>query len=400
MTLILYILTVIVFFFLTFPFWTVLLSLFAKEKIGMPITKSYDFGCIITAYRNANIAKGLVKSLANQTHQNLHIYLVADACDISDFNLLHEKFTLLKPSTDLNLKVKSIIYGTENFVRSHDFIAIFDADNITHPELLSELNRYANQGYVAIQGQRTAKNTDTNMAAADSLGELYKNYIERYIPYLLGSSSVISGSGMAVESQLYKAYLLSPEIEQGKHLWKKMLQEDKILQNFLLSQNIKIAYAKNAITYDEKVTTADAVETQRSRWLFSYFQNIPNSLGILRRGIFNISLNQFYFGLITISPPLFILLGCAILLALLGLILSQWWVCGSIVIGIIIFVFTILWTLYLSDAPKSVWQSIISGVPTFIIRQMRAMFKIGNPNKNFTHTEHKVDISIDEILKK
>ncbi len=93
------------------------------------------------------------------------------------------------------------------------------------------------------------------------MGEHYKNYLERYVPYLLGGSAVISGSGMATESVLYQAYLASPEIEQGQHQWKKMLQEDKILQNFLIQQNKRIAYARNAVVYDEK--------TRAMRWKHS-----------------------------------------------------------------------------------------------------------------------------------
>ena len=69
---------------------------------------------------------------------------------------------------------------------------------------------------------------------------------------------------MAVEAELYKAYLYGEDIQKGKHLWKKMLQEDKILQNFLLRKKEKIVFAKDAIVYDEKVTEANQVETQRS----------------------------------------------------------------------------------------------------------------------------------------
>ena len=139
---------------------------------------------------------------------------------------------------------------------------------------------------------------------------------------MLGSSTVISGSGMAVETDLYAAYLASPEIEQGKTQWKKMLQEDKILQNNLLYKDEKIVYAKNAIVFDEKVVSGEQVETQRSRWLFSYFQNLPNSSGLILKGLTRFSWNQFFFGLITIAPPLFILLFLSMVSAVLGLLIA------------------------------------------------------------------------------
>jgi cellulose synthase/poly-beta-1,6-N-acetylglucosamine synthase-like glycosyltransferase len=385
-------------FFLLLPTINVFFSLFSNEKLKTPAQpKNYDFGNIITAYKNVEIAKGLVHSLLKQHHTNHHIYLVADACDISKWNLKHEKLTVLRPEEALNLKAKSIIHGIENFVRPHEFITVFDADNLAHPDFLTEMNRYANAGFNAIQGQRTAKNLDTLMACADALGEFYKNYIDRIAPYRNGSSAVISGSGMAVEAELYKAYLASPEIEQGKHQWKKMLQEDKILQNFLLRRNVKIAYAWDAICYDEKVTSADAVETQRSRWLFSYFQNIPNSLGILRRGLLNFSWNQWLFGLVTIAPPMFIMLAVAGVLAVLGLLLQPW-MSLVLVLSMFLFVATIFWTLYLSRAPKAVWNAV-AAMPAFILRQFRGLFKMANPNKHFKHTEHTRSVSIEDVLK-
>ncbi len=387
-------------FFLVLPFFTVLFAqLFGKEKLAKKtIDKHYDFGCIITAYKNADITKPLVQSLLNQSYPNFEIYVMADECDISNYDLEHEKLTVFRPDPPLRLKAKSIIYAMENYKRVHEYTVVLDADNLIHPEFLHEINKYCNNGHLAIQGQRTAKNLDTVYACADSTGEFYKNYIERYAPYLIGSSSVISGSGMAVETQLYADYLNSPEIQRGKHQWKKMLQEDKILQNFLLRLNHKIVYAWNAIVYDEKVVSGEQVETQRSRWLFSYFQNLPNSTGIIGRGIKNFSFNQFFFGLMTVSPPLFILLFASMLTALVGIIFAPalgWAVVGAIAI----FVLNIFWSLYLSKVPKEIWQTIWS-MPLFVWNQIRALFKMGNPNKNFKHSEHTRNVSIDEVLKK
>jgi cellulose synthase/poly-beta-1,6-N-acetylglucosamine synthase-like glycosyltransferase len=286
----------------------------------------------------------------------------------------------------------------DNYVRPHEYTVVFDGDNLAHPDFLLVINQYANAGYRSIQGQRTAKNLDTTYAAMDALGEFYKNYIERYVTYLLGSSSVISGSGMAVQSDLYKAYLESPEIEQGKHQWKKMLQEDKILQNFLLRQNERIVYAREAICYDEKVDSGDAIETQRSRWLFSYFQNLPNSSRLLLKGIFNFNFNQFLFGLVTVAPPLFILVGLAGIFMILGIFIHL--PTGiALFSGLIIFSLTVLWSLKLSDAPKQIWEAVWS-LPFFILKQFKGLLKMGNPNKNFKHTEHTKNVSVDEVLSK
>ncbi|MEO1627687.1 MAG: glycosyltransferase [Bacteroidota bacterium] len=394
-------LTAILLLFLLLPFVTVLLSRFRREniqRVGSPEApfQSCDFACIITAYKNVAITEPLVVSLLRQTHEDYIVYLVADECDISSWTLTDDRLVLLRPDPPLRLKAKSIIHAIENFRRPHEYCVVFDADNLAHPDFLKEINVYVNNGHRTIQGQRTAKNLDTVYACADSTGEFFKNYVERYAPYLIGTSSVISGSGMAVETELYKAYLNSPEIQQGKEKWKKMLQEDKILQNFLLLQNERITYAWNAIVYDEKVTTAEQVETQRSRWLFSYFQNLPNSSGILLRGIGGLSWNQFYFGLITLSPPLFILLGSSLLLAVVAFFVQPW-LSLALVGGVGIFGLTILWSLYLSKVPRKIWEALW-GLPLFAWNQFTALTKMGNPNKNFKHTEHNRTYTIEEVL--
>ena len=397
------IIAAVLLFFLLLPFATVFLSLFAKEKIK-PVAESdagyraYDYGCIITAYKNAEIAKPLIQSLLKQLYPHFHIYLVADECDLSDFNYSHDKLTVFRPEPPLRLKAKSIIHAMGHYERPHDYTVVFDADNLAHPDFLLVINKYANNGHRSIQGQRTAKNLDTTYACADATGEFYKNYIDRYAPYLIGSSAVISGSGMAVESKLYWAYLQSPEIQQGKDKWKKMLQEDKILQNFLLANKEKISYAWNAIVYDEKVVSGEQVETQRSRWLFSYFQNLPNSLGHIVKGLFGFNWNRFFFGLVTINLPLFILLFLSGSFALIGFFVAP--AMGMALLGgIMVFCLTILWTLYLSKVPKEIWNTLW-GLPLFAMKQVKALFRMKDPNKNFKHSEHTRKVSIDEILKK
>ena len=386
---------------LVYPFGTILLArVFGKERLGArkasPV--NFDYACIITAYRNAEIAQPLVDSLLQQTYQNCIIYLVADECPELSFEVQDERFVLLRPEQALRLKAKSIIHAQQHFKRKHDYIVVFDADNLAHPQYLETINQYANAGHTCIQGQRMAKNLDSSYAALDSMGEHYKNYIEREVPYLLGGSAVISGSGMATDAGLYQAYLASPEIAQGQQQGKKMLQEDKILQNFILKRGGKIAYARNAIVYDEKVDTGDAVETQRGRWLFSYFQNIPNAAGILLRGLFHLNVIQLYFGLVTLALPMFLQLGLALLLTLLGLWLAPWWSL-ALLLAMGIFTLGILWALKLDGAPKPVWDALWQ-VPKFVLRQVLGLLKMRDPNKHFKHTEQKKKVTVEHVMRK
>ena len=163
-----------------------------------------------------------------------------------------------------------------------------------------------------------------------------------------------------------------------------------------MKENSRIAFNKNSIVYDEKISSGTAVETQRSRWLYSYFQNMPNALALLFKGLINKRWNQFFFGWITLSPPLFVLVLLSVLTA--GLALLIYPILSLIlVIALVVFSLNFLWVLKVFKAPEPVWQSLWK-MPIFVLRQFFALFKMINPHKNFTVTENTKRVNIEEIL--
>lgn len=384
------VISTIIVLFLVLPFLSTMLSLLASNLDYLNKDSQYqqkvDFACIVTAYRDLDITREGIKSLLDQNYHSYHVYLVADECTDMQYDLGDPKLTVLYPAEPLKLKVKSIIYAVSNFVRSHDFIVVLDADNIVEESFLKKMTDYTRNGHVAIQGRRKAKKLTTIVSCLDAAGEYYKNYVERLAPAKIGSSSVISGSGMAIETNLYKSYLQSKEIQEGKLKWKKMLQEDKILQNHIVKSNGRIVFADEIIIYDEKIQNTKQVETQRSRWLYSYFQNIPNALRLTVSGMIRLKWNKFYFGLITLSPPLFILLLSAMIAFIIN-IFTLPLISGALFIGLALFVTNFFLVLYLSKIETKVWSSL-RYLPVFIWHQFLALFKMVNPNKNFHHTEH------------
>ena len=62
-----------------------------------------------------------------------------------------------------------------------------------------------------------------------------------------------------------------------------------------------------------------------------------------------------------------------------------------------IFALNILWTLHLDNAPQPVWDALWQ-VPRFVLRQVLGLLGMGNPNKNFKHTEHRKFVSVDEVV--
>jgi glycosyltransferase involved in cell wall biosynthesis/cellulose synthase/poly-beta-1,6-N-acetylglucosamine synthase-like glycosyltransferase len=383
-------------FFLLLPFFNTFFSLLVpRKKLKKNFDKKYDFAAVITAYKDIDIAIPCVDSILKQKYENYIIYLVADQCDINKIDIKNDKLVVLNPEEKLGSKVKSIKYAINNFKRKHEAIIVFDPDNLAHPHMFAKMNLYFNNGYKAVQGRRTAKNVDTVYACLDAMGEYYYNYVTKYAPYNLRSSSPIAGSGMALDYDIYVNHLNDQEI--SSNINKVIVAEDKLLQAEIVAKGHQIAFARDAIIYDEKVSSGSQVERQRTRWINSYFKYSIKAIEIIIQGILNFSWNQFLFGLNIFLPPLFLLVLTSGFFFVLNFFVDKEmflvWLCA-----IVIFFLNFNIALLLSNIEKEIWKSMW-GIPLFMFNQIMALLKIKRSNKEFMETEHTQLLTIDDVLK-
>jgi glycosyltransferase involved in cell wall biosynthesis/cellulose synthase/poly-beta-1,6-N-acetylglucosamine synthase-like glycosyltransferase len=381
-------------FFLLLPFFNVFFSLLIpRKKLKKNFDKKYDFAAVITAYKDADIAVHCVDSILKQKYENYIVYLVADQCEISNINFESDKVVILRPEEKLGSKVKSIRHAINNFRRKHEAVIIFDPDNLAHPHMFSQMNLFFNNGYKAVQGRRAAKNTETVYSSLDAMGEYYYNYVNKYAPYKLRSSSPIAGSGMALDYNLYVEHLNSYDTDSAKVI----VAEDKILQAEIVAKGYQIAFARDAIIYDEKVSSGEQVERQRTRWINSYFKYSAKAVQIIFQGIINFSWNQFLFGLNIFLPPLFLLILASGFFFILNFFIDKQmfivWLCA-----IVTFILNFNAALLLSNVEKEIWKSMW-GIPLFMFNQIMALLKIKRSNKDFMETEHTKLLTIDDVLK-
>lgn len=364
-------------------------KLFARFR-AVPISDDYlDIACIITAYKDLSITKSLLESLQHQTYKRFHVYLVADHCTGQEIAIEDERITVLFPDPPLSSKVKSLQYAFDKFKRTHDAVLIFDADNVAHPHYLERMNEAFNHGYDAVQGQRIAKNLGTHTARLDSMSEFYYNFMVRKVPFGLGSSSTIAGSAMAMRTAIFKDYLQLFEAEEGL-----VISEDKILQTWLVSNALLIAYAEKAIVLDEKVSGGEAVQRQRTRWLASYFEQFRSVFVVMLKGIKTTNWNQFYFGFICTFPPLVFL----VLSAGIGLFISlfiSWGMFQFMMFAIMCFVLNFVWALYLNRTPSTV-LSTLPKIPLFILYQIKALLGMDAVKSDFLTTDHDQHFGFEE----
>ena len=382
---------------LCLPFLLVCISLTRKKKeIGTYTTLS-DFAIIITTYQNLEISIPLINSLLKQNYPAFHIYVVVDRNEYPIPDIIHQHLSFLIPPHPLDAKLRSIEFALHQFRQHHDSVIVMDPDNLAPAHFLRRMNDYIQCGFQVVQGKRIAKNLDTMYACIDALGEIYKTYLERWISFQLGGSANITGSGYAIKGELLREFV-QKEIERlEKEPRALVVAEDKLLQNFLLQEGKRIAFAHDVYVYDEKVSSAYQVKRQRSRWILAYFQNMAPSLSLALDGVKKLDTGLILFAVLSLLPPLFILAGLSIFMAILDLFVCQMCLIAMLT-ALVVFGSTIIWTLKLSKAPAQIWKAIW-GVPLFIFQQILALLKIGKARKHFLPTHHTHHTSIEEVEK-
>ncbi len=168
-----------------------------------------DYAVIVTAYEQTHTLPPVIESLLQLQYSNYLIYIVADKCDVSNLNFNNDKVIVLRPPETLASNTKSHFYAIEHFQRLHDRLTIIDSDNLVKPDYLLELNKLFDRGYIAVQGERKAKNLNTTFACLDAARDIYYHFYDGKVLFQIGSSATLAGSGMAFTVDLYKECLAS-----------------------------------------------------------------------------------------------------------------------------------------------------------------------------------------------
>jgi cellulose synthase/poly-beta-1,6-N-acetylglucosamine synthase-like glycosyltransferase len=365
---------------LVLPFLLLVLYALIKKKTEYKLTSKpeADYAIIVTAYEQTTLIPAVVASLLKLNYSNFHIYIVADKCDVSDLKFEDDRVIVLRPEQTLSSNTRSHFYAINRFKRAHERLTIIDSDNLVDPNYLLELNKLFDLGFSAVQGVRDAKNLDTLYAALDGARDIYYHFYDGKLLYHVGSSATLAGSGMAFTTQLYKECLGHLDITGAGF--------DKILQKEIVSRGYRIAFANEAIVFDEKTSKSDQLVNQRARWINTWFKYFSFGFGLIGKGIFQFNWNKFLFGLILLRPPLFIFLLIGLFCMLLNLILNPFlaliWF-----LGFVIFIIGFILALAINNTDARIYKSLW-GIPTFIFYQVLSLLKVRNANKHSVATKH------------
>ena len=351
-----------------------------KKKIKEFIAASNeaDFAIIVTAYEQVAMLPQVVSSILKINYSNYLVYIVADKCDISALRFANDKVVLLRPAETLGSNTRSHFYAINNFKRTHERLTIIDSDNLVDPEYLNEINKQFDAGYNAVQGVRAAKNLNTTYACLDAARDIYYHFYDGKILFNAGASATLAGSGMAFTTNLYKNSLAHLDITGAGF--------DKVLQYQIVNQGLRIAFAENAIVYDEKTTGTDQLVKQRARWINTWFRYFTYGFTLVRKGVLRFNLNQFLFGFILLRPPLFIFL-----IISMTFMIANIWIMPVLAIiwltALLLFTASFFLALYKSATPQRVYNSLLN-IPKFMFYQVLSLLKIRRANSFSVATRH------------
>ena len=378
--------------YLLIPFFLLLLhGILGKRRLEnrYPVVKDkeYDFAAIITAHQDTRLIPPLVDSFCHQTYSRFVVYVVADDCDISDLHFTDPRIQLLRPEKPLHAKIQSIKYAVDHFIRPHDALVVFDSDNLVHPQYFEKLSQYFRRGFRAVQTHMLSKNTDTIFAKLDSIGHVYNTFVERQAKMELGLSSSILGLGIAIETELYRQVMY----KDGLGGFDKKLQAD------IIRAVPQLAFAEDAIVYDEKVDDGSTLEKQRTRWIYTYFKYFPVNWKLFLTGWRRLNFNLIFFGFSVLRPPLFITMGLAFICLLADLFISTQ--LALVWAGVLaVFVLSFILIILTQSRQKGMYKAILY-IPVVVVRQISALLKIKKAGKDFLKTDHIKVVYIEELLK-
>ena len=375
-------------------------SKFYRAPLYPEANKQHRIAVFFPAYKEDKVIIDSVRSFLGQDYPKelYDVYVISDHMqDSTNETLSQLPIRLLTATYEDSSKAKALLLainaseaerkagGLRDRQRAlmYDIAVVRDADNVTVPGFLSEVNRAYCTGVWSMQAHRTGKNLNTDIALLDGVSEEINNGFFRSGHNALGLSAGLAGSGMAFHYFWY--YNAVQELETAG--------EDKELELALLECGIHTVYLEHLPVYDEKTQKKENIKKQRRRWMAAQF-------GILCEGLSFIKYVKQMEGWWRWWPT-FDLVDKII----------QWMLPPRLVQLAAVFGFTLLTTLVYRPAAPKWWMlsaaqiaAMFIPVPARLLNGMRlkalmqgpslalgtiaSLFHLKGANKKFIHTEH------------
>ncbi|HOA97256.1 MAG TPA: glycosyltransferase family 2 protein, partial [Acetivibrio saccincola] len=252
-----------------------------KNKDFFPNKK---FALIVAAHNEEKVITHIIDSLFKQNYpKNLFdVFVIADNCTDKTAEIAekHGAIVYRRFNSTLRGKGHALEWMFERIFemdKKYDAICVFDADNLVSSNFLLEMNKQLCRGHKVIQGYIDSKNPyDSWITCSYSIAFWLSNRIFQLPRYYLGLSCGLCGTGFCIDIDVLK------KIGWGA----TCLTEDLEFTMKLVLKDMKVAWAHNAVVYDEKPLTLKQSWNQRKRWMQGHADCTSRFLGPLFKKAF------------------------------------------------------------------------------------------------------------------
>lgn len=379
-----------------------------KEVPAQKILPEKRFAVIIAAHNEELVIAHIIDSLSRQSYpKNLYdIFVVADNCTdkTAEIATKHGALVYVRSNNEERGKGYALewmfhqIYSME---KKYDVISVFDADNLVSSNFLLEMNRRLCQGHKVVQGYIDSKNPfDSWITCSYSIAFWLSNRIFQLSRYYLGLSCGLCGTGFCIDLETLK------KIGWGA----TCLTEDLEFTMKLGINNMKVAWAHEAVVYDEKPLTLRQSWNQRKRWMQGHADCAGRFLVPLFRKAFREGdLTAFDCAVYLFQPIRFVFIGLiTIMMWVQTLYPESPFFCLKYVFPTEVwFIFVLLQFFYgpsIILAEKKFNLKVLFGFliyPFYCLTWVPITIQgfMSKNNKDWSHTLHTREISINELEK-
>jgi 1,2-diacylglycerol 3-beta-glucosyltransferase len=309
--------------YLLFLTITALAARLSERKQAPPGFVSTRFSILVPAHNEALVIEQCLDSLNTLDYPIgiRRLIVVADNCTDNTAQLAASKGVIVYQRHDDRKQGKgyALEWALQRLLSNDggwtDAVVIFDADTVADPQFLRQIEARLRNGSLALQGQYNLLNPFDNWRTALLYSALLlHNRLRPLARQGLGWTTLLKGNGMCfarsvIERFGWNAYGLAEDIEYT---------------TTLLEAGIRVEAAPGAVLYAEAPRTRRQADSQRMRWEGGRFALARrDGVRFLQAFFRSGSVARLDWAMDLLTPPMAILVGMPLLMAILNGVLTQ-----------------------------------------------------------------------------
>ena len=354
----------------------------SKKRKPKKDSRKRKYAVMIPGYKEDQIILDVAKDALKQNYpSNLYdIIIIADSFSPETLSSLKKlPIKVIEVSFESSTKAKALNKAMDELHDDYDVALILDADNLMESNFISKINTAFDNGFIVVQGHRTAKNTNTAFAILDAVSEEINNNIFRKGHRNLGLSAALIGSGMAIEYSYFKNMMKSIKAVGGF---------DKEIELYMLKEGKLIEYLNDALVLDEKVQKSEVFSNQRRRWLSAQLHYFSKDfLTSLKHLILKGNIDYFDKTIQFIQPPRIMLLGFLLVINIISIIFNSTPFIYAWLSVLAACMFAFILSIPIKFYNFTTYRALFK-LPLAFFLMFLSLLKIKGANKKFIHTEH------------